>query len=210
MITTDYGNELTRQEAIREELLNGETIEWTGQPDPSIIFSKADIFLVPFSLLWGGFAIFMVWGILSSPSHHNGNDHSSIPTFFAMLTMLIPLAFVLIGQYMIWGRFVYRAWRRKRTVYAVTNKRVIVLTTARRKNVQAVFIREIPTMNKSVGRRGIGTLVFGNADGAWSDYGNTGLGSRYPLPPIFYDIRDAGNVYDLVNRLRNEPEEKRY
>ena len=45
--------------AIQPELLSGESILWTGQPNPRIVFHKEDLFLIPFSLLWGGFAI--VW-----------------------------------------------------------------------------------------------------------------------------------------------------
>lgn len=44
--------------AIQPELVTGESILWTGQPDTSIVFHKDDLYLIPFSLLWGGFAIF--------------------------------------------------------------------------------------------------------------------------------------------------------
>ena len=38
-------------EEFKQDLLKGEKILWAGQPDPDILFSNADIFLVPFSLL---------------------------------------------------------------------------------------------------------------------------------------------------------------
>jgi hypothetical protein len=35
--------------------------------------------------------------------------------------------FVVIGQYMIWGRFLYDAWLKPRTYYGITNRRVLIL-----------------------------------------------------------------------------------
>jgi hypothetical protein len=39
-------------------LVGGEKILWVGRPDPAKIFSKSDRFAIPFSLMWGGFALF--------------------------------------------------------------------------------------------------------------------------------------------------------
>ena len=44
--------------AVQPELTSGESVLWAGQPNPRIIFHKDDLYLIPFSLLWGGFAIF--------------------------------------------------------------------------------------------------------------------------------------------------------
>ena len=44
--------------AIQPELTSGESILWAGQPNTRVIFHKEDLFLIPFSLMWGGFAIF--------------------------------------------------------------------------------------------------------------------------------------------------------
>ena len=49
--------------AIQPELLSGESILWAGQPNHRVVFHKEDVFLIPFSLLWGGFAIFWEAGV---------------------------------------------------------------------------------------------------------------------------------------------------
>ena len=41
---------------IQSELLSGESIYWAGMPNPHIIFHSEDWQMIPFSLLWGGFA----------------------------------------------------------------------------------------------------------------------------------------------------------
>ena len=49
--------------AIQPELTSGESVLWAGQPNNRVIFHNEDLFLIPFSLLWGGFAIFWEGGV---------------------------------------------------------------------------------------------------------------------------------------------------
>jgi hypothetical protein len=51
-----------RLDIFTSELLPEERIEWTGQPDPSIVFHREDWMAIPFSLMWGGVAIFWLLG----------------------------------------------------------------------------------------------------------------------------------------------------
>ncbi len=79
-----------------------------------MIFSKADLYLVPFSLFWGGFAIFWEIGVTTSSGA-------------APIGGLFGIPFVLIGLYLIVGRFFYKRWDRKRTTYAVTDTRALAI-----------------------------------------------------------------------------------
>ena len=106
--------------AIQPDLTSGENILWAGQPKAGVIFHRQDLFLIPFSLFWGGFTIF--WEFLAS-GFGGSKSGASAPSLF--LIWGVPL--VVIGQYLIWGPFLYVAWLKKRTNYAVTNKRVIVV-----------------------------------------------------------------------------------
>jgi len=85
--------------AVQPELTSGETVLWAGQPDTHVIFHREDLIMVPFSLLWGGFAVF--WEAGASGYWGTGAHPSAQWTF----GMLWGIPFVLIGQYIIWGRF---------------------------------------------------------------------------------------------------------
>jgi hypothetical protein len=49
-------------DVFSSELLSDEAIEWTGRPNPAVVFHREDLYMIPFSLLWGGFAIFWLLG----------------------------------------------------------------------------------------------------------------------------------------------------
>ena len=178
---------------LRAELLPNERVLWTGQPETSVLFTPMDIFLVPFSLFWAGF---MVSFAVAAATH--GFDPSAVPVI---------ILFLFFGFYFVIGRFVYKNYRKRRTTYVVTDRRVISLVkTWRGVNSQAAFINTIPTIAKSMRKSGIGTLRFGNAGWLSTMYANTGMewmnffgGTEVPT---FYDIKDADRVLELVNRQR--------
>lgn len=186
-------------ENFRDELLTDERIVWAGQPDPKVLFSRADLFLIPFGLLWCGFVVFWelsVLGFVWGPG---------APIFMA----LFGIPFICIGIYFVFGRFIYKMYKKRRTFYALTNKRTIILIKKRfDKTIQAEYLNAIPSINKSVRSNGIGTVSFGNIPFMNSMYGNTGMDffTRYygQDVPIFYDIKDAEQVYKMANDLKNQ------
>jgi hypothetical protein len=181
------------KQLLEDDILPKEEILWSAQPTPKL-FTGADFFLVPFSVLWGGFAIFWEDNVLSQGA----------PVLFS----LWGIPFVLIGLYFIFGRFIYKNYKKKHTYYLVTNQRVIVLTNTRTKKVNAAFIRQVPAINKSGRQGGVGTIRFGNANVMDAYYGNTGLdffaGMYGAAAPTFYDVPDADHVYQLVNQVRQK------
>lgn len=164
-----------------EDLLKGEEILWTGQPETKVLFTKADFFIIPFGLLWTGLLITFIKNDISKERD--------------MISLFFTAPFLLIGLYLIFGRFIYKIIKKKRTYYAVTNKRVLILTKMFGRNVQVVFIDTIPSINVSTRAGGIGSVRFGTPN-PWSPgYGNTGMDfftSFYGGDvPAFYDIKDA-------------------
>src|SRR6478735_6022360 len=125
------------QTRLQSYLQPGEKVLWTGRPDPGRLLSSKDAYLIPFSLMWGGFAIVWEGGVLLTMAGANG-----APIFVA----LWGIPFVVAGQYLIWGRFLVKRWDRRRTVYAVTDQRVLVLRGA---SLQSMFVSSLPGVTQS-------------------------------------------------------------
>jgi hypothetical protein len=193
------GNALT---VFRTELLREEKILWAGQPEPKL-FGSGDLFFVPFGLFFLGFSVFWVLG---ASGFLYGQKLSAFGLF--------GIPFVLVGCHMLFGRFFVKSWKQRNTYYAVTNQRVLVLCTVPNRSLQAVFINEIPTLNKSVGSDGIGTIVFGNTHPQAEIYTNSGMdlfafADGVTLSPAFHNVRNVNSVYELINSQHNKRESPR-
>ena len=89
----------------------GEQILWKGTPGKAHLFLPSDLFMIPFSIFWCGFAFFWEFGVISSGA----------PFFFA----LFGLPFIGVGLYITVGRFIWKVYIRKRTAYVITNRKII-------------------------------------------------------------------------------------
>jgi hypothetical protein len=188
-------------EAIQPELLNGESVLWAGCPSLSVIFHKEDFLAIPFSLLWGGFAIF--WeGAVSGFWASTGKRHTASQIPF----QLWGIPFVLMGQYMIWGRFFFDAWNKHRTFYAVTNRRILVVQNIRRRRFASTYIDTLPTIDKESRSDGIGTLRFNEQPPVFGQRRN-GMPWNSMIVngvPVFRDIDRVDDVHNLIAGLREQ------
>lgn len=187
-------------EKLQPELLSGETIHWAAMPNSRIVFHSDDLYMIPFSLLWGGFAIFWEAGVLgywgdTPPSH-------AAPGFFA----LWGIPFILIGQYMIWGRFVYDAWLKIRTYYGLTNRRILIVQDGWKRKTQFLFLEAIPLISREgdpTGTLWLGAKppVFGGRSAGRQALSRLDVGGAVP---VLMDIDDADQVYRLIVDLRDK------
>ena len=121
-------------DTVERHLLPSEHIEWIGRPDPTKHFTRSDVFLIPFSIMWGGFAIFWEATAIAGGAG----------PFFA----LWGIPFVVLGLYFIFGRFIYKARLKRRTIYTVTNRRVMTLVRGRSdESVDAAALSSIPNIS---------------------------------------------------------------
>jgi hypothetical protein len=159
---------------VQQQLGPGESLLWAGVPRQGLALKPSDAVMIPFSLMWGGFAIFWettVWVM-------------DAPWFFR----LWGVPFVVVGLYLIAGRFVYDAWVRGRTVYAVTNQRVVIVRDGRSRSATSLDLATLPEMTLSEKRDGSGTIVFGPE---W-----TGRGQA--ASPRFELIAQARSVHETI------------
>ena len=179
---------------LEGRLLPKEKLLWSGRPAQGILFLPRDMMLVPFSLLWGGFAIFWETQALSS---------GKAPGFFAVFGA----AFVLVGLFLIFGRFLFDAWLRGNTHYALTDQRIIIQRSAPWADFKAVDLRQVPETSLSGNSGGRGTVRFGPQAQVWAGSSRSGFAGWIPSldpTPQFLAINDARRVFEMVEEHRRE------
>jgi len=142
-------------------LSQDEYILWSGKPEKGRLLSPSDAFLIPFSIFWCGFAIFWESSVVISDA--------------PMIFRLWGIPFVIVGLYMVFGRFVVKAYIRKRTAYVITNRKLIRMQS---KKIDMLDGNAKSPMQISVKRDGSGSITFGAGSGFvnrnnnyWSPYG---------------------------------------
>ncbi len=165
--------------SLAKELTEGEELLWSGRPDPNSksIVSPASVFfilgiiftVVGLALLIGGFVIL---GVVEG----RGRD-ASVALF------IIGGTFLFLGIIFAISGLAYRVTPRN-TMYAVTNKRAIILRAGRYLTVDSYGKNEIGQVRRLERPDGTGDLIFGmqraaSGYGYGSGYGYYGGYSSY-------------------------------
>ncbi len=185
---------------IQPELMSSETLQWAAMPNTGIVLHSDDWTLIPFSILWGGFAIFWEAGVLGYWGD-SARKHTA-PSFFAIWG----IPFVIAGQYFIWGRFLTEAWLKRKTYYGVTNRRVLIVQEGWKRKIRSCYLESI----SEIVREGepTGTLWLGKKLPIFAGRGSPKRSmSRFDVDsfvPVLADIDDVDSVYRLIMDLREE------
>lgn len=179
---TPTAHDAEAQARLQPELGAGETLLWVGRPPPGVLFEKSDWSTIPFSIFWAGFSFFWEASVL----------RSGAPLGMA----LFGIPFVLIGIYLTVGRFFHDAWKRKRTVYGVTNERVLI---AEQGGTRSLELRGADITAVEDHADGTGTITFGDPV----------LRRGQPKPPKFTHISGARDVHRLIREQRTALERLR-
>lgn len=163
---------------IKSELNSSEQLLWAGQPRSGIVFRLNDAYMIPFSLLWAGFACY---------------------SMFKRQTLdLVGVPFVLIGLYLVVGRFFVEAWKRKRIFYGITTERVIAISTFFSRTVTSVNLRTLSDLTLTQRADGSGDIVLGGSvrsKGWFKGWANRRQQDEQPALEL---IADARRVYDIL------------
>jgi hypothetical protein len=179
-----------RFDSIQPYLRPGEQLLWHGAPDPNVRFTPVDAYVIPFSIMWGGFTIFWEAGALSSGA----------PPFF----VIWGIPFVGMGLYLTFGRFNYKRRRKLQTAYAVTDQRALVAVGSSTLLDSPVKYQPV-TIKRSRDRRHVSAVV--GSTGGWRGstmYGNTGLDffMRGNQQLAFYDVADGDAMVQALEKAR--------
>jgi hypothetical protein len=174
------------QTLFQNEMLKDEKILWTGKPKKGFVLPGGYILLILFGFPLLGIGSFMGYSAIQS---------------FDIFAMIFCLPFILFGLYLFFGVIISRNYQTKRTYYAVTNQRIIILINSSNKKVESILINQIPVLNKTVKKDGSGTIQFDN-----TGYMGTGRNS-YRIEALSFDnIMDVDTVYRMISDLRSPHE----
>ena len=184
---TDTTFDLAPQNELAGVLDSGESLIWSGVPRQGILLRPSDGYMIPFSLLWGGFAIFWEASVLRTEG----------PNSEFMSLWGIP--FVLIGLYMIVGRFFVDARIRARTFYGLTNRRAIIISGVFSRTINSLPLRTLTDISLLERSDRSGTILLGRPQ----PYSSWGSGMRWPgmnqySTPAFEMIPNAKGVHDQL------------
>jgi hypothetical protein len=179
----------TNADPFAERLVRGEKVIWRGRPQQGLMLTRRDGLLIPFSLVWGGFTIFWESTVLRMPT---------APTFMA----LFGAAFVLVGLFLMFGRFFLDAWIRSGVFYALTDRRILILRSRPSISFQSVNLDRLPEATLNETSNGRGTIRFGPAFSIWNGRAMGGswavwVASLDPTPQ-FLAIEDVEKVFASI------------
>jgi hypothetical protein len=183
---------------------SGETLLWSGQPKQGLRLRASDAYMIPFSLMWGGFAIFWETMALAIPRGTKAGDEPHDAGLIAWFFPLWGIPFVAMGLYIIFGRFFYDAAVRKKTFYAITNQRLIILKTLFSQNIASFDYAGLNTINVTERGDKSGDILFGTPNGMSSFAGSGWPGSVKSAVPGFYLLPDARQVYERIRQAQRQ------
>jgi hypothetical protein len=160
---------------IRRELAPLEQVVWSGRPRQGLVLRGSDVIQIPFSIFWCGFVAFWEHGAIES-----GN----------VFMMFWGIPFIVVGLYLIVGRFFLEAWQRAYTFYAVTGQRVLIVTSLFRREVKSIELATLAETSLSEARDGRGSIMFGPSRWPGS--------ARQPVAPRFDMIDGARGVQQTI------------
>ncbi|MFF4877127.1 hypothetical protein [Micromonospora sp. NPDC000668] len=176
------------------DLLPGERILWEGRPLRHRLFWAPDVLLIPVSLLWFGYAVFWEASVLAA---RVAGDRPP-PVFI----VLWGIPFVLVGLYMVVGRFVVRAVASRRTRYMLTGLRVVAIGGLSGNRTTWAYLRLLPPPVVAERPDRSGSLAFGAFPGVLDAFnprnGLRGWAREPSTTPMLLHIPDVRRVRDLV------------
>ncbi len=164
-----------------------ETLLWEGQPNTRRFLLRG-WWAIPFYILWCSFAFFWESSVLAK------NDS----TFFR----LWGIPFILIGLYLVFGRFFVAAREANNTWYAVTDRRILIQGGMFRQNFTELDLPRLPYVQLSELQGDAGTITFGTP----SPFGSFAIPgwpmSNAQIVPAFQSIPNAREVYEIIKQAQ--------
>lgn len=169
---------------------------WAGAPRPGAVFSKVDLLQIPIEIVSLGL---IIWFFSSIWTNEGEGLFSS---------WLVAMPFFLIVFYNLFGKYVFMYWRNRRTVYAVTDRKVVVSTSLPfRTELRTLEIADLPATRMDLKSDGRGSITFEDKRTRrdWFAAIRRSFSRNAKDNPIaFLDIANVRRVHDLILYQKNE------
>ena len=154
----------------------GDRILWKGRPEKGITMRPDELATIPFGIFFTLFALFWIsMAIQAGP--------------FA----LFGIPFVLVGLYMVGGRFIINEHMKKNTAYVITDKAII---RKRGSRVDVWYGRDLSNMQVFVHKNGTTSFMFSTVQVHY----NRRRGMSTHLYGI-ENVRDAKDVSEAIKQI---------
>jgi hypothetical protein len=176
---------------IQAELGHGEQLLWAGPARTGILLRAGDGFLIAFSLLW---CAMVSYGLVTTIAQGDPQ---------AWFGAVVLSAFLLFGLYLLVGRFLVDARRRRGTCYGLSSERVIIVSGLSRRVVRSLNLDTLADVTLSERRDGSGSILFGLHSPFWGWYaGQEQLLTGWSGVPQLEMAGEARRVYEIILSAR--------
>jgi hypothetical protein len=179
-----HTEQATMHPPVSSCLLDGELVLWLGNPGRGLLFTECDVLRILLGLFLLPVVVF--FAVVS-------------PDSFPLLFRTAVVYFILADIYLIFGQYVFDAWLRGKTWYAVTNRRILIARSGLFARFVALDRDRLPKLRLSENSGRYGTIRFGDEASTWAP-GNRFLYMPPSLDPTprFIGIANARDVYRLI------------
>jgi hypothetical protein len=170
-------------------LAPGEKPIWTGAPQPGIHLASADALQIVPVLIALSFGAFLT-GQLTSKHHNHNFIFTGIP-------------FIVFAGLMTFGRYFIEARRRKYMIFAVTNRRVLILHGGRKPEMNSLALGLFDRVTVTSRKNDCGNIQFGDPPPPVRQRQNKqGWFGNQACMSLFEDIEHVHDVYQTILQLQ--------
>jgi hypothetical protein len=131
---------------------------------------------------------------------YNAATSDKAPAFF----VFFGIPFVLIGLYLLAGRFFADSYQRSQTYYGLTERRALILSGIFVRELRAISLQNLNEISLTERSGGSGDIQFGQPNPLYAMWRGTawpGMDKR--LVPAFELIDNVRSVYDLIQKAQH-------
>ncbi len=155
----------------------GDRVLWKGRPEKGVTMRPDELVTIPFGIFFTLFALFWI----------------SMAMQAGGMFALFGVPFVLVGLYMVVGRFIINEHMKKNTAYVITDKAII---RKRGSRIDVWYGRDLTNMQVFTHKNGTTSFMFSTVQVHYS--GRRGVSTHlYGIE----NVRDAKDVSEAIQQI---------